>query len=65
MGAMVLAITVLGSNAAWAQAISWGLDRIDQCDLPLDNRYNSTCDGAGVSIHILATGQLDTHVEFA
>ncbi|XP_070535245.1 aqualysin-1-like [Ptychodera flava] len=43
---------------------SWGLDRIDQRDLPLDNNYNPTGDGTGVNIYIVDTGVKYTHDEF-
>jgi subtilisin family serine protease len=43
---------------------SWGLDRIDQRDLPLSNSYTWTTDGTGVRAYILDTGILPTHVEF-
>jgi len=35
---------------------SWGLDRIDQRDLPLDNAYSATYDGTGVDVYIIDTG---------
>lgn len=35
---------------------SWGIDRIDQRNLPLDNRYESVLTGAGVNAYIIDTG---------
>jgi len=48
------------------QVGSWGLDRIDDKDLPLDNTYNPTFgnNGEGVTAYIIDTGVLHTHTEF-
>ncbi|GGS36579.1 MULTISPECIES: S8 family serine peptidase [Actinokineospora] len=43
---------------------SWGLDRIDQRDLPLDNSYTYPNDGAGVTAYIIDTGIRTTHADF-
>lgn len=45
-------------------ATSWGLDRIDQRDLPLNGQVNTPNDGAGVNIYIVDTGIRSDHVEF-
>ena len=44
----------------------WGLDRIDQEDLPLDNTYTppAKTDGAGVTAYILDTGIMIEHEDF-
>ena len=43
---------------------SWGIDRIDQADLPLNNSYTWPNDGAGARVYVLDTGVRRTHVEF-
>lgn len=43
---------------------TWGLDRIDQRNLPLSNSYTFNQTGTGVDAYILDTGIRFTHVEF-
>ncbi|MCP2329623.1 subtilisin family serine protease [Hamadaea flava] len=43
---------------------SWGLDRIDQRALPLDNAYTYANTGAGVKAYIIDTGIRLTHADF-
>ncbi|MFI8368213.1 S8 family peptidase [Streptomyces sp. NPDC085466] len=47
-----------------APAASWGLDRIDQSLLPLDNDFTTQGSGAGVTAYILDSGIDYTHDEF-
>jgi subtilisin family serine protease len=42
----------------------WGLDRIDQRDLPLSNSYSSFNDGLGVHAYVIDTGIRATHTDF-
>ena len=44
--------------------LSWGLDRIDQTSLPLNNEYNYTYDGTGVTAYVVDTGINARHKEF-
>jgi aqualysin 1 len=43
---------------------TWGLDRIDQRNLPLSNSYTYNFTGAGVSAYIIDTGIRVSHNEF-
>lgn len=43
---------------------SWGLDRVDQRELPLDGQAIFTGDGSGVSAYILDTGIYPDNVNF-
>ncbi len=43
---------------------TWGLDRIDQRNLPLSNSFTYTRTGAGVHAYIVDTGIRSTHTQF-
>ena len=51
-------------QASAAEAPSWGLDRINQCTLPLDNTVTKQ-NAAGVHVYIIDTGIYAEHNEFA
>lgn len=43
----------------------WGIDRIDQESLPLDNKYSYTSTGVNVDAYVFDTGIRATHQEYA
>lgn len=56
---------VLTIGATQTPTPNWGLDRIDQRNLPLTNSYTYNRTGAGVHFYGIDTGILGTHVEIA
>ena len=44
---------------------SWGLDRVDQCSLPLDNATYTQSDATGVRVYIIDTGIEGGHSELS
>lgn len=43
---------------------TWGLDRVDQASLPLDQKFSQLGQGEGATIYIIDTGIRATHTEF-
>lgn len=43
---------------------TWGIDRIDQTNLPLDKKYEYASEGALVTAYVIDTGILANHTEF-
>jgi subtilisin family serine protease len=50
--------------AAQVSSPSWGLDRVDQTDLPLDNSFSFEGTGAGVNIYVIDSGIELSHADF-
>ncbi|WP_405711533.1 S8 family peptidase [Streptomyces xanthophaeus] len=62
--ASVQSVPTKSASATRAPSSSWGLDRIDQRNLPLDNNFTTQGNGAGVTAYILDTGIEYGHDEF-
>jgi subtilisin family serine protease len=50
--------------SAIQRSATWGIDRLDQRNLPLNASYSYTATGSGVNAYIVDTGILPTHAEF-
>jgi len=61
--ASIEADQVMMASATQSNA-TWGLDRVDQRDRPLNGTYVYNADGTGVRSYILDTGILPNHVDF-
>jgi len=53
------------SLATTQTSATWGIDRIDQRNLPLSTTYTYSGDGTGVTVYIIDTGINYTHNEYA
>ena len=59
-------IAVTPDAPVYAAEYSWGIDRSDQLDLPLDRAaYSPDFEGCGVDVYVLDTGLDTTHSEFS
>lgn len=54
----------ISAGAVQSPVPSWGLDRVDQRVLPLNNSYTFNFNGAGVHVYIIDTGIRSTHTDF-
>ncbi len=52
------------SNKATQNNATWGLDRIDQANLPLNSTYNYDTSASNVNAYIIDTGVLNSHSDF-
>ncbi|MFJ8073332.1 S8 family peptidase [Streptomyces sp. NPDC096176] len=57
-------VSALVPAPSLAPARSWGLDRIDQRELPLDSDFTAAGSGQGVDVYVLDTGIDYGHSEF-
>lgn len=56
---------VFKSNAMTQTNATWGLDRSDQRNLPLNSTYNADGNAQGVPVYVVDTGVLASHQDFA
>ncbi|WP_037780124.1 S8 family peptidase [Kitasatospora purpeofusca] len=57
-------LDVAPEGAQAASVASWGLDRIDQRNLPLDNGYSAPNTGSNVTVYLVDSGLRTTHSQF-
>ncbi|KAF7764994.1 serine protease [Pseudoalteromonas citrea] len=60
----IVSVTPLVDSKADQGNAIWGLDRVDQTDLPLNSNYHYDYDGSGVTAYVIDTGVLISHNEF-
>lgn len=60
----VVTVTPPMTTAGDQASPTWGIDRVDQRNLPLDSNYHYDFDGSGVTAYVIDTGVRITHNEF-
>lgn len=63
-GDLIVEETSIFHNHATQPSAPWGVDRVDERELPLDGVYSYDHTGAGVEIFVADTGIRTTHVAF-
>lgn len=61
---MVEEDSLISISASQPNPPSWGLDRIDQRQLPLNGSYDYAQAGSNVNVYVIDTGIRPSHVEF-
>ena len=56
---------LLNQTTSPQNQVTWGIDRVDQLDRPLDTQYFFNYTGTGVTAFVIDTGLRADHVEFA
>jgi len=58
------AVEYVEQDGVYRSQVTWGLDRVNQRNLPLDNFYSPSSTGSGYTVWVIDTGVRDTHNEF-
>ncbi|KAJ3381183.1 hypothetical protein HDU92_005551 [Lobulomyces angularis] len=56
--------TVTSTPTPGPSDVTWGLDRVDQRNLPLNSQYNPSGNGAGITVYVVDTGITAGHPQF-
>ncbi|XP_041483645.1 aqualysin-1-like [Lytechinus variegatus] len=58
------AVEYVEQDGVYRTQVTWGLDRIDQRDLPLNNGYSPRGTGSGYTVWVIDTGVSASHNDF-